>query len=186
MTANGNSRKPRRSASAASIALRKAATGARQSRPSGARDASAWLPPPKPASAPTSCRLALAPAYGTQRANKTPSIGNTSFDEQTCRHPLCPVAHRLSPYWRRPYGAVQLGLCPPHRRQNVAQDRGHRPRTLDRCGNRGPDRRVDLARPVLGRPSRFRSSPAPAVMPRSPTSLSKRVWPTSATPAPRS
>ena len=71
------------------------------------------------------------------------------------RHPLCPLAHRLSAYRRRPHRAVQLALCAPARRQDAAADRGHRPRALDRGGHRRDHRRADLARPRLGRRDRL-------------------------------
>ncbi len=73
------------------------------------------------------------------------------FDVRHRRHPFCPLAHRLSAYWRCADGPVQLALCAPHWRQDAAAHRGHGPRTLHRGGDGGDHRRTDLARPALGR-----------------------------------
>ena len=67
------------------------------------------------------------------------------------RHPLCSLAHGLPAYRRGAHRAVQLALRPRTRRQDAAADRGHRPRALDRGGDRGDPRRPLLARHRLGR-----------------------------------
>src|SRR3954469_11083640 len=71
------------------------------------------------------------------------------------RHPLCSFAHGLPSHWRGADRAVQLALCPWTRRQDAAADRGHRPRTLDRSGDRGDPRWAVLAWPRLGRRHRL-------------------------------
>ena len=80
--------------------------------------------------------------------------------DRTRRHPLRPLAHRLPAYRRRPHRAVQLALCARPRRQDAAADRGHRPRALDRGGDRRDPRRPDLARPRLGRRAVYQFSRA--------------------------
>ena len=57
------------------------------------------------------------------------------------RPALRALAHRHAAYRRRAHRAVQLALCPPHRRHVPAAHRGHRPRALHpRSGGRDPER----------------------------------------------
>ena len=67
------------------------------------------------------------------------------------RDALRALADRLPAHRRRAHRALQLALCPAHRRQLPAADRGHRPRPLDARGDRGDLRGPALARPRLGR-----------------------------------
>ena len=67
------------------------------------------------------------------------------------RHPLCPLADRLSPHRRGPHGAVQLALRARPRRQDAAADRGHRSGAVDRTGDRRDPGWVEMARARLGR-----------------------------------
>ena len=69
--------------------------------------------------------MAKNPAAPAHRSGAN-TIGSRSHDR---RHPLCPLAHRLPAYRRRPHGPVQLALCPPSRRHLPAAHRGHRPRS---------------------------------------------------------
>ena len=80
-----------------------------------------------------------------------PNSGDPKHHEQTRRHPLCPLAHRLPAYRRGTHGAVQLALCPPHRRQVAAAHRGYRPRALDRGGDRRHPRGLAMAGARVGR-----------------------------------
>ena len=52
--------------------------------------------------------MAKNPAAHAHRGGAN-TIGSRSHDR---RHPLCPLAHRLSPYRRRPHGLVQLAVSP--------------------------------------------------------------------------
>ena len=70
--------------------------------------------------------------------------------DRDCRNALCSFAHRLPSHWRGADRPFQLALRPRTRRQDVAADRGHRPRTLDRGGDRGNPRRPLLAWSRLG------------------------------------
>ena len=84
------------------------------------------------------------------------------------RHPLCPLAHRLPAHRRRAHGAVQLALCPPHRRHDAA------------CASRTPTASARPKRPpprsstgcpgwgFTGKASRSRSSSAARAIARWP------------------
>ena len=84
-------------------------------------------------------------------ARRTGKQAHRGHHERDRRHPLCAFAHRLSPYRRGPYRAVQLALCARPRRQDAAADRGYRPRTLDPGGDRRHPGRPDLVGDRVGR-----------------------------------
>ena len=121
--------------------------------------------------------------YGTGRR---PSQSCPLAMSDTRRHPLRPLAHRLPAYRRGAHGAVQLALCPPHRRQDAAPDRGHRPRALHRRGDRRDPRRARPGSASTGTASRSTSSPAPSATARWPRSWSPPARPTTPTTPPRS
>src|SRR5215211_7545327 len=71
---------------------------------------------------------------------------NIDRDERNHRHALCPLAHGLPAHRGGANRAVQLALYPRPRRENVAADRGYRPRTLHPGRDRTPSLWPTLAR----------------------------------------
>ena len=98
---------------------------------------------------------------------------------------FAPSPDRLPAHRRRAHGAVQLALRPPPRRQDAAAHRGHRPRALDRGGDR---RRSSTASPgsaSTGTATPSTSSPAPRATARSPRACSPPAAPITATRRPQ-